>query len=102
MILIVWGISAFISIPPLLGWKQSAPDLSWFHAIHSQKEALNVTSTEFGFHLAHEMSRDEFDNFTKALEDVVFPKCQVGNLSYEFNVHLSIIRVLLLFKIKCI
>ena len=78
MIVVVWGISAFISIPPLLGWKQS-PDLSWFHTIHSQKEAMNASTTEFGMYLANEMSLEEFDNFTKVLEDVVFPKCQVSD-----------------------
>ena len=78
MIIIVWGISAFISIPPLLGWKQS-PDLSWFEAIHSQKEAMNATTTEFGLYLTKEMTMEEFYNFTKVLEDVVFPKCNVSD-----------------------
>merc|ERR1740131_624934 len=40
---------------------------------------MNVSSAEFGLYLSQEMSLEEFDNFTNALENVVYPKCVVSD-----------------------
>ena len=76
MIIVVWSISAFISIPPLLGYRQDL-DLEWFWSIYNQQKAMNVTSEEFGLYLAKEMSLEDFNNFTNTLESVLYPKCVV-------------------------
>ncbi len=73
MVASVWALSALISIPPLLGWKDDN-DLGWFHDLLYQRG--NNTAEEF---LAEVDTTMGLGNFTTNLEAVVYPQCRVSH-----------------------
>ena len=80
MIVMVWILSALISIPPLLGWKEEQ-DLDWFRKLLSEKE--NRTQMEFVKDL-EESGRISLNNFTETLTQIVYPQCLVSRLFFKF------------------
>ena len=75
MIITVWLLSGFISIPPLLGWKKEE-NLTWFYDVLEEQDALNMTHNDFIMYL-DSTGRMDLENFTQTLESVVFPQCGV-------------------------
>jgi len=81
-IIAVWVLSAGISIPPLLGWKQD-PDREWFFKIKQSQKELNISQVEFVKHLHSSLGDEQFKNFTQTLESSVFPQCELsGDVGY--------------------
>lgn len=78
MIVMVWVLSGFISIPPLLGWKKDV-DLTWFWELLASKG--NQSQMDFLQDL-EESGRIDLHNFTQTLETVVYPTCGVSILSH--------------------
>lgn len=74
MIVLVWVLSGFISIPPLLGWKKDV-DLTWFWELLASKG--NQSQMDFLQDLEESGSID-LHNFTQTLETVVYPTCGVS------------------------
>ena len=74
MITTTWLLSCFISIPPLLGWKEDV-DLEWFWDILNSQG--NRSHTEFlrEIETSGEMG---LKNFTDTLQTVVYPQCGVS------------------------
>ena len=86
MIVIVWILSALISIPPLMGWKDSV-DLDWFWEILDERG--NRTQMEFLQDL-EESGRLDLNNFTTTLETIVYPQCLVSSI-FHFSYHLILL-----------
>jgi len=81
-IIAVWVLSAGISIPPLLGWKQD-PDREWFLKIKQSQKELNISQVDFVKHLHYSLGDEQFKNFTQTLESSVFPQCELsGDVGY--------------------
>jgi len=81
-IIAVWVLSAGISIPPLLGWKQD-PDREWFLKIKQSQKELNISQVDFVKHLHSSLGEEQFENFTQTLESSVFPQCELsGDVGY--------------------
>ena len=76
MIVLVWVMSALISIPPLLGWKKDE-DLTWFWSLLDSKG--NQSQMEFLQDLEESRGID-LHNFTAQLETVVYPTCGVSKV----------------------
>ena len=74
-----WMLSGFISIPPLLGWKDDS-DMSWFKSMLGQQG--NRTHLEFLRDLEGsgwmDVPQMDLRNFTANLERVVYPSCEVS------------------------
>ena len=81
-----WMLSGFISIPPLLGWKDDS-DMSWFKSMLGQQG--NRTHLEFLRDLEGSgwMNVPQMDlrNFTANLERVVYPSCEVSRRQTKFR-----------------
>ena len=75
LLVIVWLLSGFISIPPLLGWKQDV-DNTWFVELLSQQG--NRSQMEFLRDLEISGIMD-LTNFTNTLETLVYPQCRVSS-----------------------
>ena len=74
MIATTWSLSCFISIPPLLGWKESE-DKTWFWNI------LNAQGNRSHMEFLKDIETSglmELDNFTTTLQSVVYPHCSVS------------------------
>ena len=74
MIATTWFLSCFISVPPLLGWKDDV-DMSWFWNILSMQG--NRSQLEFLEYVETSGTMD-LVNFTQTLETVVYPQCMVS------------------------
>ena len=72
---LVWICSAFVSIPPLLGWKKP-PEQDWIFSIMQRKHD-NLTHDQFVEQLLNQLGEEKFRHFVQGLEDTVFPKCKV-------------------------
>ncbi len=89
MIVMVWVLSALISIPPLLGWKKDV-DLTWFYDLL----ALQGNRTQMDFLQDLQSSgRMDLANFTATLETIVYPQCGVSSENMDSNI--EIMKVLL-------
>ena len=86
MIVIVWILSALISIPPLMGWKDIV-DIDWFWEILDERG--NRTQMEFLQDL-EESGRLDLNNFTTTLETIVYPQCLVSSI-FHFSYHLILL-----------
>ena len=75
MIATTWALSCFISIPPLLGWKEYDKDKADFWDILNSQG----NRTHLEFLLAIESSGNmSLTNFTETLGAVVYPQCLVS------------------------
>ena len=92
MIVLVWILSALISIPPLLGWKDEV-DLEWFWKILNERE--NRTQMEF-LQDIEESGRLDLNNFTQTLETVVYPQCLVSQFFIITIYHIVMHKLLFL------
>ena len=79
MIATTWALSSFISIPPLLGWKEYDDDNEFSDLLNSQG---NRTHLRF----LQDINNDflygmRLRNFTDKLRGVVYPQCQVSYIA---------------------
>ena len=80
MIATTWGLSSFISIPPLLGWKEYDDNINQF------TDLLNSQGNRTHLRFLEDINDDiilgmPLNNFTDKLRSIVYPQCQV---SYVF------------------
>ena len=79
MIATTWALSSFISIPPLLGWKENDDEINEF------SDLLNSQGNRTHLQFLEDINDDflygmPLKNFTDKLRGVVYPQCQVSHI----------------------
>ena len=93
MISTTWALSSFISIPPLLGWKDDIDMSNFTEILNSQGNLTHILFLKD----VKDSGLMTLRNFTDTLETIVYPQCSVSNLFYNIYNGAQIIRA----NIRC-
>ena len=88
MISTTWALSSFISIPPLLGWKDDIDMSNFTEILNSQGNLTHILFLKD----VKDSGLMTLRNFTDTLETIVYPQCSVSNFFYNIYNGAQIIR----------